>query len=737
MLHNIISMSDGDSLSFEECLDNLQNTRDYSLYLKTLSALKERYLIILSIKDTPAKISDSVLKLVKEIGFSNLTNEMHRTYIGIIDRGNVIYNLSADAAKIPMETETVISDTEICVVSEPKGSGNSKIIINGVDYSMNGRGLNIVVYDFETKSVVDSSTYDCYTDNPQFYHKLLWFDEQYINEHFFMKEKYKKQWANYYQRSMYSNRKPGYREVINGIVEPVIWSDRTGRGGCCDENFNFIAGHAKIMKNCYEVDESYIHEGEIEFIDETVIYAGNIRNHPGHIIAEHLVEYLWYIIKNDAQNYRIALTHYRTSKYANDEIFFIKELFDLCNIPFSRVIIVEKPVRFAKIIVPDPCSMNQAGSNVYEITDVYIKTVELVKSKISPANCKKIYLTRSKAKNENCVGEDYFIEFYKNKGFEIINPEDYSFKEKAALMLGADEVVSTSGTNSLFFIFCKPNVKVTILSRIRRIHSKCQSAINQCGIKNVNFVNIAAGFLDNEQLDPSNVLFFLCVTEEFRDYVRKTYNEELDITPEQSLKNNLYDYLIFFLNYYSKPAIFNRNKNQKMLTVLQQMSEVFLGQDFDTSQLNIKTNEDALNDQVKKLTKELDSAKGKVKTLESRVAEESEIKLLSANTKITNELLIANTETTNELLEKQFSDIKKLLKKKNRNQDFYEQQIEELKAAIEQKNCEQLMKQVDELKKKNKSLEKKVKVYEQSKLWKITKPLRSIAGFFRKLFGKG
>ena len=55
--------------SLDEYIDNLLNTRDIALYLESLAVLKNQYLIILSVKDTPSKISVDILKKIQSIGF--------------------------------------------------------------------------------------------------------------------------------------------------------------------------------------------------------------------------------------------------------------------------------------------------------------------------------------------------------------------------------------------------------------------------------------------------------------------------------------------------------------------------------------------------------------------------------------------------------------------------------------------------------------------------------------------
>lgn len=619
-LNEMITMPDGSVKSFEECMDDILNTRDFSLYLDMLNVLKDRYLIIFSIKDTAGgNISAADIQKIKSLGFTDYTRQICMMYIGIANKGSVVFNRVSDNAVTPVSFEGIVENINLFVSSKSWKCGNTaEIIINDENYSLNMRGTNIVVFDFKTNKVIDSSSYNSDLPKPTFYHKNLEIDEAYFNNHIFVPEKYKEIWRSALTTKLFSNRKLNIKEAKNGVVLPIKVVDGKRYGGACDENYRFISGH-----NCFSHDahkmgrsvlESYIpDEGDVQYVDETVLYGGVQYSHPGMLILETIANQLWYLTKVSDPELKIAVI-IQNVWGQGDEVYFF-EMMDAYGFPRDKIIIVSSPTKFKKLLIPDSSNLMYYYDTSYEITHEYSIFFEHIRNNVTPAKYKKIYLTKTKVKRSNFIGEEYFIEFYRKHGFEIIDPEDYTMKEKAELMLGADEVVVTTGTNNLFPIFCKPSATITVLARIDSYNYTADSIgkiceVNEC--KNFYVVNVCASFFHKNLVLG---LQLLSVTNEFKEYVKAVFNEDIDITPEESLKNVLYEYLKFIPEFYTHPGYFNSLKNQKMLTVLQNMSELFLGKDFDTSKLDLSTNESNLQKQVKDLEAQKNTLTSQVNTL--------------------------------------------------------------------------------------------------------------------------
>lgn len=137
-------------------------------YIKLLSKMKEDLLIIISVKDTPggrmpAEIEDSIKN---DLGFSQFSTALWRSYVGISSFGNVIFDKTGTGCDAVTYEHTDIGSRNgmsVKVLSSSYKSGNkSEIVINGTDYSCNIRGLNIVVYDSMKHLLIDSVAYDSY-----------------------------------------------------------------------------------------------------------------------------------------------------------------------------------------------------------------------------------------------------------------------------------------------------------------------------------------------------------------------------------------------------------------------------------------------------------------------------------------------------------------------------------------------------------------------------------------------
>ena len=598
----------------QSTLDKIRFTRDFDLYLDMLNPLKSKYMIILCLKDTTGhNIPEKTVEKIRSLGFSNFNAESDMRYVGILSNGTVSCDSITKAGGHTVGFDGSISKTKILVSFE--NNNEAEIKINGQDHSLNDKGVNIAVYDLKNQQIIDVSCYSAIDENPTFYHFNFYYDKQYIDTHIYVPETYKDFVTLPMRRSYFSNRSLKVREVEKGIFlqnKSYMMFDKRfheeeefeTNGGICDENFNFIAGHQLLNPRRTEDDGRHIwgsyrvEPEELTYIDETVLYGGTLTEHPGHLIAECFADRLWWIAENPDSNIKIAIELiWRTAIWASGKISFVMELLDAFGISEDRLIIIDKPTQFKKILVPDQSAIPLNYCIPYEFTSAFIKPFQHTSKRLTPGKYKKIYLTKSKSVKSNIIGEDYFIDFFEKKGFKIIHPEDHTMKEKAELMYGADEVVTIDGTSSLFTVFCKPSVRLTVLTRRMNYWDTPQQLINEAlGIKEFFLVNISGNFLDNFSDDAFNNyilgMMFGYATKEFAKYVKYVYNEELDITPEESLKKYAYDYFTFFPRYYIEPFIFPTVRNIKMTDILRGMSEVFLGKELDTSKLDFLTGDE-------------------------------------------------------------------------------------------------------------------------------------------------
>lgn len=136
--------------------DQLKTPQDTAYqYLETLTEIADKHLIIISVRDEATNSwSDTLNAKVKSLHLtSEFYNNYQNSFIAVIDKGNVIFEKWAEA---PLIYRTSFGNNQHTLLSFSGGfpyGNDSQIIIDGIDYSTNNRGLNIVVYSYENEKV--------------------------------------------------------------------------------------------------------------------------------------------------------------------------------------------------------------------------------------------------------------------------------------------------------------------------------------------------------------------------------------------------------------------------------------------------------------------------------------------------------------------------------------------------------------------------------------------------------
>ena len=148
-------------------IDNLRHCTFIHEYFAILRQLKDK-IIIIAVKDTPGHQFDDVMQEdLKSIGLTeDLRNKHWCGYIGIVHNSVVLFE-QAGKEHEPVKSEFLAKNgIKLSTYSAPLKSGNvANIIINGYDYAVSKRGLNIVVYDATNNYVVDSVSFDTHSIN--------------------------------------------------------------------------------------------------------------------------------------------------------------------------------------------------------------------------------------------------------------------------------------------------------------------------------------------------------------------------------------------------------------------------------------------------------------------------------------------------------------------------------------------------------------------------------------------
>ena len=356
-------------------------------------------------------------------------------------------------------------------------------------------------------------------------------------------------WKKICTKKYYSKKEPTVQVVDKGIILPARMKEYKDEnryaGGVCDSELNFVAGYSNIapgkMNGWCCIDEAYsIERKEIEQSNEEVIWGGALICHFGHIITESTSR-LWYITENPDDQRRVVFLKVNTWKVAP----WLFELFDLMELSEDRIVILEKPTQFSKVIVPEQSSRIKC-SYTNKLLIPYRRAVEKVPPIDGP---KKILLTRSKGLRSQMylANQDYFDEFYRAHGYELIAPETLSIKEQIAVITGADEVAAYMGTLAHWGLFCRAGVKWTFLTRVDEFTSR-QCVIDEATGIDWYLVSTAKNFLHAAQ---GGGVCLVGSTEHWRKYVADHFGETLG---EEKISQDICDdYIEHWCKYFSKP----------------------------------------------------------------------------------------------------------------------------------------------------------------------------------------
>ncbi len=134
-------------------------------YLGELERIRDDSLIILTVMDEASSAwNDRLEGALRRLGVrSSFFDQIQNSFVAVIDGGKSVFE-KWDDQRITLNADYPINDSIACQLSLSSAGlvcGNvSEAWVNGVNYSLNGRGLNITVIDKQTARVITSACID-------------------------------------------------------------------------------------------------------------------------------------------------------------------------------------------------------------------------------------------------------------------------------------------------------------------------------------------------------------------------------------------------------------------------------------------------------------------------------------------------------------------------------------------------------------------------------------------------
>lgn len=155
---SVFKRIDDYTLSWTKPLRRIQSAEQYLSMLARL-ADNENISVILSVKEqTGAYMNADIASNLKQLGFSSaetLLDQKSHSFIGVRTNAEVYEHITDSADSF----SAGINGTPIEIQSSTAAGSTNSIIVNGNEYSLNQRGLNIVVLS-EAQMVVDAVSFD-------------------------------------------------------------------------------------------------------------------------------------------------------------------------------------------------------------------------------------------------------------------------------------------------------------------------------------------------------------------------------------------------------------------------------------------------------------------------------------------------------------------------------------------------------------------------------------------------
>jgi hypothetical protein len=146
-------------------ISNLKTEVILRSYLIRLQSNADRYSVFIAGKgEASASLSEAVKTGLADIGLHQIADfclERNLPYVAVIDRGKRVCEVVGPESSSTLRLGGELADkTSWDIVSSGDFEEASSIAISGLNHAINSRGLNFVVYDNVTKTIIDSVAFD-------------------------------------------------------------------------------------------------------------------------------------------------------------------------------------------------------------------------------------------------------------------------------------------------------------------------------------------------------------------------------------------------------------------------------------------------------------------------------------------------------------------------------------------------------------------------------------------------
>lgn len=295
-----------------------------------------------------------------------------------------------------------------------------------------------------------------------------------------------------------------------------------------------------------------------------VVWLGCIYDCWGHYITDALSK-AWYLLEDQwrhykANGYKLAIGFFFSNKSQCPASLL--SLYKLLNVEPKDIIIVDSPMRFTHIVVPENSLFIENRIRCY--TKEFRKTIDYITSKVpllTESKYEKIYLSRRHIVGHGEFGEGEIERVFKKLGYTIVHPEEMSVEQQIAMLQSTRSFVATSGSLGHNAIFCKPHTEVIILRKMHAVFDY-QLVINSLKELNVTYIDCHLSCFVNDQ--PNSGPFYIYLSNNLVRFIYDRYEKKIRnnfswshyskyiraccLRPDMKMRNNAPEYYYELLN---------------------------------------------------------------------------------------------------------------------------------------------------------------------------------------------
>ena len=334
----------------------------------------------------------------------------------------------------------------------------------------------------------------------------------------------------------FSEKKLGFQIIRGGTILPYEpLENAVGLGGIVDAEGKFIE-ESFIHRGA---GNSYIPEKKVRYCPKTVIYLGMLVHVWGHCLTDNLKR-MWFLKSN-----------FFMENFKNCQIVYVKagkgiipnfaRLLEILEIKPDRLVEIDKPTKFKKIILPDESFFLDKGKvKNYDCNDTafftqeYFQTIEQIRNfaqkKFSPLSQKKFFFYYG----GNQTGEGRLADYFAEKGYEVIEPEKFSMDEQLNILANCENFASVIGSISHNVLFLKDHAQAILIPRRAAFLNAYQQAIDQLHDLEIFYIDSAFSIFARSQ---SGTFCYI-----LSEQLRKFFGDEIT---EKFSQEDFYHFLMY------------------------------------------------------------------------------------------------------------------------------------------------------------------------------------------------